>query len=112
MIDTLKTIGISAVVVIVALLLTGNFTSNPGVGGTYEITKQFFSAGIDVTGTTDVDALNASGTVQFGASAASSSVSFGRACWNITTTTGSTTFVSFVGNGSNVRLATSSTSCN
>jgi hypothetical protein len=46
MINTLKTIGISAVVVIVALLLTGAFSGNTGVGGTYEITKQFFPGGI------------------------------------------------------------------
>lgn len=51
MTDILKTISISVAVVIVALLLTSN---NNGVGGTYEITKQYFSDGIDVTGTGDI----------------------------------------------------------
>ncbi len=48
MINTLKTIGVSAVVVIVALLLTGNLGST-GVGGTYEITKQFFPGGLSTS---------------------------------------------------------------
>jgi hypothetical protein len=118
MIDTLKTIGISAVVVIVALLLTGNIGSPAGVGGTYEVTKQYFSAGIDVTGTTDVDtlnsttALNSTGAVDFSNGTASTSATFGKTCWTILTNTGSTTYVSFRGIGTSATLATSTTSCN
>lgn len=66
MIDTLKTIGISVVVVIVALLLSPFGGSN--VGGTYENVRQYFSAGIDVTGTGDIKVdgttvIDASGSV-------------------------------------------------
>lgn len=52
MINTLKTFGISAVVVIVALLLFPTGGSN--VGGTYENVRQYFSAGIDVTESGDI----------------------------------------------------------
>lgn len=115
MIDTLKTIGISAVVVIVALLLTGNIGSTAGVGGTYEITKQYFSAGIettDLTATDDVvvtDDLTVTDDTIFGTSAATTTINFGKACWQITTSQGSTTYAFFRSTGT---LATSSTSCN
>ena len=117
MIDTLKTIGISAVVVIVALLLTGNIGGSAGIGGVYEITKQYFNAGIEISGgvtsddVTVSDDLTVSDDVTFGSASATSSVAFGKACWNITTNTGSTTYVSFIGTGTTVRLATSTSSC-
>lgn len=117
MTDILKQIGISVAVVVVALLLTGNFGGG-AVGGTYEITKQYFAAGIDVTGSATADDvvaeddLTVSDDVTFGSASASSSVNFGRACWEVTTNVGSTTYVSFIGTGSSVRIATSTTSCN
>lgn len=104
MLDILKTTGISVAVVIVALLLTGGFGGS-SVGGVYQITEQFFGQGIDVTGLTETDRLKVGGPN------ATSSSDFGRACWQITTNTGSTTFVSFQGTGTTVRLATSTTSC-
>jgi len=100
MIDTLKMFGISVLVVIVGLLLTGNIGSTPGVGGEYSNTLKNFAQGITVKGTTNLS----NGT-------ASTSVNFGKTCWTVLTSTGSTTYVSFVGNGSNVRIATSTTSC-
>ena len=105
MIDTLKTFGISAVVVIVALLLTGNIGGTTGVGGTYEITKQYFSQGIET------DDLTVTDDATFGSAAASTSANFGKACWTVTTNVGSTTYISFIGTGTTVRLATSTTSC-
>lgn len=115
MTDILKTIGISVAVVIVALLLTGNIGGNGSVGGTYEITKQYFAAGLeatDVTVTDDVtvaDDLTVTDDTIFGTSAATTSINFGKACWEVTTSQGSTTYVYFRSTGT---LATSSTSCN
>mgnify|MGYP003532328724 FL=1 len=109
MIDTLKTIGISAVVVIVALLLTGNIGSTAGVGGTYEITKQYFSAGLEATDVSVTDDLTVTDDTIFGTSAATTTINFGKACWEITTSQGSTTYAFFRSTGT---LATSSTSCN
>ncbi len=111
MTDILKHVGISVAVVVVALLLTGNLGGS-AVGGVYEITKQNFGAGIDVTGTATTDDLTVQDDTIFGSASASSSVNFGRACWEVTTNVGSTTFVSFIGTGTNVRIATSTTSCN
>lgn len=113
--DTLKTIGISAVVVIVALLLTGNIGGTTGVGGTYEITKQYFNAGVNVTGgvtsddVTVSDDLVVSDDTTFGSASATTTINFGKACWEITTSQGSTTYAFFRSTGT---LATSSTSCN
>ncbi len=87
--------GVSIVVVVVALLLTG---TKDGIGGTYEITKQYFTNGIDVQGGATI-----------GSTSATSSINFGKACWTVGTVTGGTTYVSFNSTGS---LATSSTSCN
>ena len=109
MIDTLKTIGISAVVVIVALLLTGNIGSTAGVGGTYEITKQYFSSGLEATDVSVTDDLTVTDDTIFGTSAATTTINFGKACWEITTSQGSTTYAFFRSTGT---LATSSTSCN
>ncbi len=103
MIDTLKTIGISVVVVIVALLLTGNIGGTAGVGGTYEITKQYFSAGIET------DDLRVTDDTVFGSANATTTINFGKACWELTTSQGSTTYAFFRSTGT---LATSSTSCN
>lgn len=103
MTDILKTIGISVAVVIVALLLTGNIGGNDGVGGTYEIRKQFFSAGVET------DDLTVTDDTVFGTSAATTSVNFGKACWTVTTAIGSTTYVTFNSTGV---LATSTTNCN
>lgn len=120
--DTLKTIGISAVVVIVALLLTGNF-GGPAIGGTYEITKQYFSAGVEVAGGVTSDDLTSSDDIVVGDDltvtddatfgtgnvTSTTSINFGKACWTIKTVNGSTTYAFFnsVGN-----IATSSASCN
>lgn len=48
MTDTLKTVGISAVVVVVALLLYGQFNTASNIGGAYEITEGNFAAGLNV----------------------------------------------------------------
>ncbi len=101
MIDTLKMFGVSVLVVIVALLLTGNIGSTPGVGGTYELTKQYFSQGIEAS-VVDADRLIV------GSASASSSANFGKACWTVTTQAGATQYVFFRSSG----IATSSTSCN
>lgn len=111
MIDTLKTIGISAVVVIVALLLTGNIGNPAGVGGTYEITKQYFSQGIEATDIAVTDDLTVTDDTIFGSASATTSVNFGKSCWTVTTNTGSTTYISFRGVGTSATLATSTTSC-
>lgn len=130
MTDILKQVGISVAVVVVALLLTGGRDATPGIGGVYELTKQTFSAGIEVDGVTalenatvsnsitvtnDVtvtDDLTVGDDVTFGSASATSSATFGKTCWTITTNTGSTTYVSFVGTGTTVRMSTSTTSCN
>lgn len=64
MTDILKITGISVAVVVVALLLTGAFRGNEGIGGVYEITKQSFSQGIDVVGKSYVDEFTQGGGVQ------------------------------------------------
>lgn len=97
MIDTLKTIGISVLVVIVALLLTGNLSSAPAVGGEYANTLKTFAQGITVKGVTNLS----NGT-------ASTSVNFGKTCWTVRTNTGATAYAWFTAAG----LATSTTSCN
>ncbi len=109
MTEILKTIGISVAVVIVALLLTGNIGGNDGMGGTYEITKQYFAEGIEASDVTVTDDLTVTDDTTFGTSAATTSINYGKACWTITTVNGSTTYVSFNSTGN---LATSSTSCN
>ena len=101
MTDILKQIGIRVAVVVVALLLTGGFGGSTGVGGTYEITKQFFSAGIEATDVTVTDDL------VVGSAAATSSSNFGKACFTVTTQAGGTLYVFFRSTG----IATSSTSC-
>jgi hypothetical protein len=100
---------IGGVIGLVVGLLLGFAGPQDGVGGTYEITKQFFSAGIEVDGTTQVETLDVDGATTFGSPTATTSINFGRACWRVTTTTGSTTFVFFNSTGV---LATSSNSCN
>lgn len=109
MLDILKTTGISVAVVIVALLLTGGFGGG-SVGGVYEITRQNFTEVVaqDISVSDD---LTVTDDVVFGSASATSSANFGRACWQVTTNVGSTTFISFIGTGPSVRLATSTTSC-
>lgn len=111
MTEILKQIGISVAVVVVALLLTGGFNSASNVGGVYEITKQYFASGIEATDVAVTDDLTVTDDTIFGSASASTSVSFGKACWEVTTNVGSTTYISFIGTGTTVRLATSTTSC-
>lgn len=100
MIDTLKTIGISVLVVIVALLLTGNIGGTTNVGGTYEITKQFFNAGVEATDVTVTDDL------VVGSASATTSSNFGKACFTVTTASGATAYLFFNGTANTAALAT------
>lgn len=104
MTNTLKMLLSGVLGGLVVLLLSGVFTPDRGIGGVYSITEQYFTSGIDVVGTADLN-----GSVEIGSSAATSSVNFGRACWTVTANDGDTTYVFFNGTGS---LATSSSSCN
>ena len=112
MIKTMITSGLTALVVaLVVVMLVGSNT--PAVGGETRFPNSNITA-VDITSTDDItvgDDLIVTDAATLGTSAASSSVNFGKTCWQITTNTGSTTYVSFRGIGTSATLATSTTSC-
>ncbi len=97
---TIVTAAVTALVVCGVVMLVGG--NQPGVGGETRFPNSTLSAA----------ALDIAGAATFGSPTATSSVNFGLTCWEVTTNVGSTTYVSFIGTGANVRIATSTTSCN
>lgn len=93
----MNTSNIVALVAVAIIALAGWFLPVPGSAPSFG-------------GTTNYDTLDVD-TLVVGSASASSSATFGKACWEVTTNVGSTTYVSFIGTGTTVRMATSTTSC-
>jgi len=112
MTKTIITSGLTALVVaLVVVMLVGS--NSPAVGGETRFPNSNITAQ-DLTSTDDIvvgDDLSVTDDATFGSGngSATTSINFGKACWEITTSQGSTTYAFFRSTGT---LATSSTSCN
>lgn len=106
MIKTIITSGLTALAVaLVVTMLVGS--NSPAVGGE----TRFPNSNITAQDVTTTDDLFVADDATFGTAngSASTSINFGKACWQVVTSIGSTTYVSFNSTGV---LATSSVTCN